>query len=210
MVVAPSKTKLLIMATPELRAARCRGIDFTIKVGHTRVTATPSKKLLGVVLSQDFAWHSHLWGETWREKDNIPGVIPQLIQRLGLLKYLSRLSSRDKMRSFIPGIFTSKVLYALPLIGNVLGLSKYAECEFKRTTFTRQDLDRLQSLQHQPALLVSPTHPTPYLTPKSQVLDGAGWLSIHQLIAYHILSTALGVISSGKPISPAIPLLSLL
>ena len=60
MVVAPSKTKLLIMATPELRAVRCRGIDFTIKVGDTRVTATPSEKLLGVVLSQDFTWHSHL------------------------------------------------------------------------------------------------------------------------------------------------------
>ena len=177
-----------------------------IRVGGNIIGATPSEKLLGVVMSEDFSWHSHLWGESWREKDNLPGVIPQLIQRLGLLKYLGRLSSKDKMRSFVPAIFSSKLAYALPLIGNVWGNAKYAEMEFKKSTFTRQDLDKLQSLQRQAALLLCPPDPQYSTIPTSQVLLDINWLSVHQLIALYILSTALSAIHAGAPLCLAAPL----
>ena len=93
MVVAPHKTKLVISATPNLRAAQGGNLDLSIKVGGLTVKPTESEKLLGVILNQEMTWSHHLWGENWLENDNLPGIIPQLIKRLGLLKHLGRVSS---------------------------------------------------------------------------------------------------------------------
>ena len=46
MVIAPSKTKLLVMATPQLRNARARDVVFNVKVGDITITATPSERLV--------------------------------------------------------------------------------------------------------------------------------------------------------------------
>ena len=80
-----------------------------------------------------------------------------------------------------------------------MGLAKYAEIESRKTTFTRQDLDHLQSLQRQAGLLYNPPDITPPHHPTAQVLKGVGWLSIHQLIAYHTLSIATAAVRTGKP-----------
>ena len=126
-------------------------------------------------------------------------MIPQLIQRLGLLKYLGRHTRKPKMSTFVDGMFTSKLLYALPLVGNVWGLVKYAEQEHYKTAYTKQHLGKLQSLQRQAALLMQPEHQTIPPTPTSLVLEQAGWMSVHQLTAYHILTTALNSVVTGKP-----------
>ena len=63
-------------------------MDMTILVSGHIIKPTLSEKLLGVVISEDLTWNAHYWGEKWREKDNAAGVIPELLMRLGLLRYL--------------------------------------------------------------------------------------------------------------------------
>ena len=199
MVIAPTETKLIIIATPELRAARCRGVNFSIKVGDHITPATQSEKLLGVIVSQDLTWHDHLWVETWRDNKNHPGIIPHLIKRLGLLRHLGRLSSRNKLASFIPAMFTSKVLYALPLIANVWGLSNYVEIEPRKTAFTKNDLFKLQSLQRKAALLLHPPGPDPHLTSTYDALHKVNWLSIHKLTAFYTILMSIEAMRHGRP-----------
>ena len=199
MVLAPKKTKLVLSTTPELRAARYSNLNLTIKVGGMTIYPTCSEKLLGVIISSDMSWDKHLWGETWRDSKNWPGVIPQLIGRLGLLKHLSKLSSKQKLRSFVPAMFTSKLLYALPLVGRMWGLSGYTEHEPHKYAFTLAHLSKLQSLQRQAALLLLPPDPTVSNIPTYDLLAQHKWLSVHQLIAFSTLSLAVRIIQTGKP-----------
>ena len=171
----------------------------SIKVGDITVTPTPSEKLLGVIISEDLTWDPHLWGEVWRDSKNWTGVIPQLIQRLGLLKHLARISSRKKLQSFIPAMLTSKILYALPLVGSVWSLNEYSDREPNKTAFTKSHLQKMQSLQRQAALLLRPPEPSLTTTPTKDLLDQAGWLSIHQLIVFTTLSLTLRVMQNRKP-----------
>ena len=155
MVVSPSKTKLILSCTKELRSKRYDGINFSIEVNNHTIHPTNSEKLLGVIISQDITWAAYLWGENWRDSGNWPGLIPTLTRRLGLLKHLARLCSKKKMKEFIPGIFTSRLRYALPLIGSVWGIDSHMCREPHKYSFTKNDLLALQSLQRQIALLVS-------------------------------------------------------
>ena len=199
MVIAPQKTKLVISATSQLRAARHNNLQLSVQVGDQIIYPTSSEKLLGVVVSEDLTWGPHLWGEMWREEKNWVGVIPQLIQRVGILKYLARLSSRQKLRGFIPGMFTSKILYALPLVGSMWALGGYKEREPQKSAFTKSDLQKMQSLQRQAALLLQPTD-TAHLSTKN-LLDDTGWLSVHQLIAYTTLCLVIRIVQSRHPTS---------
>ena len=201
MVVAPKKTKLIVSATRELRAARPIINPVRLKVGEVTVEPTQSEKLLGVVIDQDLTWRSHLWGETWREGKNWPGVFAQLLRRLGLLKHLAKISSRTKMVSFIPALFTSKVLYALPLplIANIWGLQSYRVTEPNKFSTTQHDIRRLQSLQRQAGLLVRPPEPGAEPVPTEHLLQSLNWLSVHQLGAMTILTKAIMTVRTGKP-----------
>ena len=199
MVIAPDKTKLVVSATKELRSARLPTRLLAVKVGQNVITATPSEKLLGVVLGSDLTWSAHLWGESWRTEKNNTGLIPQLIRRLGLLKHLARLSSKGKMRSFVPAMFTSKILYALPLIASIWGLTQYAEIEPHKFSFTKHEIGRLQTLQRQAALLLCPAHHQDQPIPTTELLDEVRWLSVHQLAAHTTLALTVRIVQSGKP-----------
>ena len=198
MIVAPGKTKLIVTATPEMRAARLNGVDLSVVVDGVRVYATESEKLLGLMLDQDLTWSTHLWGESWRAENNQKGVIPSLIQRLGLIKHLGRVTSHNKMRNFVPGLFMSKLIYGLAVTSSVWGLSTYAEREHNKISCTKQDVLKLQSLQRQAAVLVCPQQPDPMM-PTREILRMVDWLSVHQLASYHILLLVLRVVTTGKP-----------
>merc|ERR1712082_118892 len=159
MVISPDKTKMIISMTKELRATRHPNISISVSVNGTNITATSSEKLLGVIISQDLSWAPHLWGETWRPKGNHPGLIPTLIQRLALLRHLSRFSSRAKMKAFLPAMISSKIRYALPLIGSVWGLGGYSAQEPQKVAFTKHDMTRLQSIQRSAIMMTLPPSP---------------------------------------------------
>ena len=199
MVIAPKKTKLIITATSQLRAARAEGYDFSVTVGDTVTHATPSERLLGVTVSKDLTWLPHYWGENWRQSGNIQGVIPDLLRRVGTLRYLARVTSREKMASLVPGMFNSKLSYALHLTASVHGLLEYSEHELKKTSCPKGVLVKLQSSQRQAAALLVPSLT---LTPEmrtSDILDQTGMLSVHQQTALQIMRLALRMIRTGKP-----------
>lgn len=198
MVLSPFKTKLILSCTKELRAKRYSNISFSIKFNNQIINPTPSEKLLGVVLDQDISWTAYLWGETWRYKGKWPGLVPTLTKRLGLLKHLARLSSKKKMKEFIPGIFTSRLRYALPLVGSIWGTQSYVHKEPHKYSFIKSDLHDLQSLQRKAALLVT-DKPAHHLQSTEVILKEVDWLSVNQLIASTSLTGLHRMMRSGVP-----------
>ena len=199
MVVAPLKTKLIIGCTPEMREARCSNVDFSIDVCGKTIKLTESEKLLGIIINQDLTWSHHLWGETWRDHDNHPGLINQLLKRLGMLKYLARTTSRNKMRSLVPGLFLSKLRYGIALTSSVWGLVKYGEQENQHQSITKLDMYRLQTAHTQAARLLCPSENKNQYTPTKDILNEAGWLSVHQLVAQVILTLVIRILNTRKP-----------
>ena len=199
MVISPSKTKLMVSMTKELRATRHYNLSINIKVNNLIISPTPSEKLLGVTLNQDMTWATYLWGETWRQTNNQQGLVPILLQRLALLKHLSRLSSKSKMLSFIPALFTSKIRYALPLIGSMWGLGGYTTQEPQKVAFTKNDITRLQSLQRSAATLALPHDPDRYKQSTATLLSEVSWPSIHQMIASTTLQLLIRIRRTRKP-----------
>ena len=127
MCVAGEKSKLLIIGTKSLRDMRLTD-PIAIMVDGKEVIETESEKLLGVIIGNSLTWKAHLYGETWRENaENAPGLIPQLSQRVGILRRLSKFVSRERLKLFSHGIFYSKLNYCLPVFGNVFGLDRYRD-----------------------------------------------------------------------------------
>ena len=98
MCVAGEKSKLMIIGTKELRKKKLSDQIQSILVDGKVVVESKSEKLLGVVMNNTMTWQEHLHGEDWREEDNFQGLIPQLSQRLGLLRKLSSFSSKKKLK----------------------------------------------------------------------------------------------------------------
>ena len=103
------------------------------------------------------------------------------------------------MRQFIPGLFTSKLRYALPLVGTIWGLQYYTGREPVKYAMTKADLQSLQTLQRQAAILLSPPPSKPDLRSTRSILEETGWASVNQLIALTTITTTLRTIESGRP-----------
>ena len=129
------------------------------------------------------------------DKDN-EGLIPQLSKRIGVMKQLSKYMSKEKLMFFASGIFYSKLIYCLPVFGNVFGLGQYREEDTRYTSFTKKDNNRLQILQNKLNRLILGAEPR---TPTAQLLQDTVSLSIQQLIAYHTAVLEYKVVKSRKP-----------
>ena len=103
------------------------------------------------------------------------------------------------MRQFIPGLFTSKRRYALPLVGTICGLSYYTSREPVKYAMTKADILTLQTLQRQAAILINPPSHLPDHRSTSGILDEVGWLSVNQLTALTTLTLLLRTLRTGRP-----------
>ena len=81
-------------------------------------------------------------------EDNGIGLIPQLSQRLGMLRKLSVHSSREKLRMLASGIVYSKLSYCLPLYVATWGLDRYRDSDTRTYSFTKEDNRKLQVIQN--------------------------------------------------------------
>ena len=199
MICSGEKTKLLVVATKELRAARLDNIDrkLEVKVCGKNITESKDEKLLGIVMSCDLTWHTHMYGNKLKGKDKLVGLVPQLSQRVGLLSKLARVMSKRQLQTTCSGIFTSKLLYGLPIFSNVWGLPYLDDSNRKFSAFTKDDCRRLQVLQNKTQIII--TGIRELNTPTDVLLRPTDSLSVHQLGAYHSVTTAFKVIHSGKP-----------
>ena len=189
--VAGEKSKLLILGTGEMRAAKLSNEQLKITVDGKEVLESNSEKLLGLVINNTLTWKNHIYGD----QDNI-GLLPQLSKRLGMLRKLSKFMSKEKLSYFSSGIFYSKLSYCLPVFGNIFGLDTYKEENRRYFSFTVKDNNNLQVLQNKLNKLLLNAE---YNTPTAELLKQTGSLSIHQMVAYQTAVTTYKIVKSGKP-----------
>ena len=174
-----------------MRASKNLTGDMKIVVDGKEIVESSSEKLLGVVLNNKLTWKNHLYGD-----DNNMGLVPQLSQRIGMLKRLSKYMTKEKLKYFSSGIFYSKLNYCLPVFGNIFGLDGYKEENRRYFSYTIKDNNNLQVLQNKLNRLLLDADNN---TPTSDLLHQTGTLSVHQMVAYHTGITAHKVVKSGKP-----------
>ena len=117
MVCAGNKTKLLVIGTSKLRKSKFegRGRVMQVSVAGSVIEESKSEKLLGIIVNNEMTFKEHLYGEKWRpqKEDNSPGLVPQLAQRVGILRKVVKLMSPKLFNSICQGMFQSKLLYCL-------------------------------------------------------------------------------------------------
>ena len=117
-----------------------------------------------------------------------------------MLRQLSKVASKKKLRNIAQGLFYSKLFYCLPLFVNTWGIDTYKEGISRHYSFTKKDLHKLQVLQNQVSRLLinrGPLHEC-YLS-TAELLKLSGDLSVHQLGALSTLCLMKKVLKSGKP-----------
>ena len=191
------KSKLLVVGTRELKRKLC--IDGTgalsVIVDGKQVFESQSERLLGITVNNSITWKDHLYGDGVNQ-----GLIPQLSQRVGILRQLSKVASKEKLRNIAQGLFYSKLFYCLPLFVTTWGIDTYKEGISRHYSFTKKDLHKLQVLQNQVSQLLinrGPLHEC-YLS-TAELLKLSGDLSVHQLGAVSTICLMKRVLMSGKP-----------
>ena len=181
----------MIIGTNKLKNSKQTEHKISITIDNERVTETTSEKLLGIVLNHELTWKNHIYGDNENR-----GLIPQLNSRVGLLKKLSGYMDKRQLKYFTQGIFYSKLIYCLPVFGNVLGIDNYAEVNRRYTSFTRKDIGKIQTLQNKVNRMLSDSD---FLTPTADLLRLTDSLSVHQMIAYSTVLMTHKIVQSGKP-----------
>ena len=203
MCVAGDKSKFLVIGTKELKRIRCKDRELAIVVDGKEVKETRSEKLLGVIINNQMTWREHLHGEDWRtDGKNSPGLISQLSQRLGILRKLSKVASKKKLKMIAEGLFYSKLSYCLPLFSNIWGLDHYKVGGSRSMSITKEDNRKLQVLQNQVARLMLNKRDLKGKVnmPTKELLDLTGDLSIHQLGALRTVTLTKKIMLTQKPV----------
>ena len=63
-----------------------------------------------------------------------------------MLKLMSKYVKKENLGFFANGMFYSKLIYCLPVYGNVIGMEQYKEENSRHQSFTASDNQRLQVL----------------------------------------------------------------
>ena len=84
-------------------------MEFQVNVCGKVVSESVDEKLLGVVISNDLTWHTHLYGNNLTGDDKLVGLITQLSKRVGILTKLSKILNPFQFFRVCDGLFTSKV-----------------------------------------------------------------------------------------------------
>ena len=197
MVCAGNKTKLLVVATDQLRRSRFKNQKMQIRVCDATIEDTKSEKLLGLILNNNLSWKEYLYGESWRTDDNARGLIPQLSQRTGILSKIVKTMPYNRFKQVCSGLFYSKLMYCLQVFGNVWDIPNYDEKSKRSTAFTKEDNRKLQVLQNKILRLKTGL---PFDTPTRDLLQASGDLSVQQLTAYTSLLTAQKSIIHQEPV----------
>ena len=195
MVCAGDKTKLLVIGTPHLRRSKL-STPLEISVCGNRVVETQSEKLLGLVVNNHLTWTEYLYGESWRETDNFQGLLPQLSQRVGLLRRVVHLMPKERFRQVANGLFHSKLVYCLQVFGNVWLTSRYDDTQRRFAAFTKQDNQKLQVLQNRVLRMIAGTG---FDISTSDLLHGTNSLSVQQLTAFTTIISAQKAMYYQKP-----------
>ena len=184
MICAGDKTKLMVISTKQLRDSKLSSInrEISLNVCGQHVTESSCEKLLGMYVENDLTWNIYLHGNDKTGSDKIIGLLTKLSQRVGILTRLSKILTQKQFKSISNGIFTSKLLYCLPLFSNIW--DKNIEGRF--SAFSKGDLNKIQILQNKVLWLMCKKDK---YTPVSTLLNKCKEMSVNQLGAFHTLLT---------------------
>ena len=170
--------------------------NIEINVCGSTIRDTKSERLLGLTVNNEMTWTEYLHGEKWRTEDNCPGLIPQLNQRVGLLKKFVHLMPKNKFNLFCSGLFHSKLTYCLQVFSHVWDIPNLDQEKRRFSAFKREDNRKLQVLQNKVMRLKSGL---PFRTSTAQLTQATGDLSVQQLTSYSTLETAQKAIHAQQP-----------
>ena len=125
--------------------------------------------LLGVHIQGNLKWTKQIEALKQKLKKRLAG--------LQMLKFIVPFSA---LKTVVNGIFTSTLVYCLPLFGG---------CD-------RKDVNCLQVMQNKAAQIVTKA---PLRTHRSQMFDKLEWMTVNQLIAYHTVMAVFRIRDSGHP-----------
>ena len=142
------------------------------------------------------SWSNYSHGEQWRDSNNAMGLINQLSQRVRLLKKVSIYMPRKRFDIICQGLFYSKLVYCLQIIGNVWGMTTADEVNRRCSAFSKEDNRRLQTLQNQVLCLKTGL---PARSSTNALLQASGDLSVQQLTALYTLTSCYKIIQTVQP-----------
>ena len=193
LVCSGSKTKLLIVGTKELRRSKLQNPNKVIEIdvdGH-RVRESESERLLGLIVNNTMTWENHLYGN-----EEHKGLITKLSQRAGIIRRLSLIMPKERLKTFAEGIFFSLLNYCIEVFGNVWGLSSYDDQARHSSAYRKEDNMKLQVLVNKVLRSISGLERD---TPISVLSSTTGQLSVHQRCAFFTLTSVHRSISSQEP-----------
>ena len=197
MVLSLHKSMTIVQATKELRRARGVPANLSINVSGQAVKCVQSAKLLGIVINEDMTWESHLWGHTNNKGEKVPGLVCQLARTVGLLKKLSVVLPQEAMRSITMGLWQSRLLFGLALVGGQWLPETYLPRQWNHQATTRGDMEVLQKLQNQVMRVLLGKRD--WLTPTEELLKACNMLSVHQLAFMATATAGYKSTTTGRP-----------
>ena len=136
-------------------------------------------------------WEHHLYGS-----EEHRGLIPKLSQRAGIIRKLSFIMPKDKLKTIAEGIFFSLMNYCIEIFSNFWGLETYDEVERHSTAFCKEDNSKLQILMNKVLRSLTGMDRD---TPVSALTAASGQLSVHQRTALFTLTSVHKAIKSKEP-----------
>ena len=186
----------MVVATQELRSSKLQGVGVSVNVGNKTIHESCHEKLLGITMSNNMSWGAYLYG-TRETSNKHEGLLSQLSKRVGVIKLVSKYMEQSQLNSVIEGLFTSKLLYCLPLYSNAWGIKDMDDTERRYSAFSKEDLRRLQVLQNRILRLKCGNYDLN--TPTTDLIKACGYFSVHQLGIFHTLMQVFKIIRNGQP-----------
>ena len=163
------KTHFLTMGTSQ----RLMNLDDKLNVVMDGVTLEESLEkhevLLGVTMQCDLKW-----------SEQVGVLVGKLKTRLTGLDHLKNIMGRTNKQNIVDGVFNSVLCYCLPVFGG---------CNVS-------EIQALQVQQNRAARIVLNMPPR---TNRESMFTMLGWMTVHQLIAYHTLVSVFRIRKSRKP-----------
>ena len=196
MVCAGSKTKLIVIATEQLRRNRFKNKKMTIIVCDAIVEDSKSEKLLGLTVNNSLTWRDYLYGETWRPENYSKYLISQLSQCAGVLAKIANTMPSQRFKQICSGLFYRKLIHCIQIFGNVWNIPSCDETNRRSILFTKEDNRKLQVLQNKILRLKTGL---PFEGSTTNLLRASGDLSVQQHTAYTSLLMAHKFILYQEP-----------
>ena len=138
-----------------------------------------------------------MWGSRDRECEKFTGLVTQLSRAVGIVAKLSHVLCPKTLRSVAMGLWQSRLMFGLPLVGGVWIPQKYVEKEWNHVGTTKWEMAILQRSQNR--LMRILTAEKDLHTPTTVLLANARMLSVHQLSFVATATVTKRALETGSP-----------